>query len=188
MAFELLQIYAAREVAQGHAFPPDAAWDVELEESFPYRETPDQLKAIDDVKHDMETPRPMDRLVCGDVGYGKTEVALRAAFKAVNDGMQVAVLVPTTVLALQHYDTFRERLAAFPVKVEMLSRLRTAQEQSGSSRGWPAARSTSSSAPTGCCRKTSASRTWACWWSTRSSASACATRSTSSRCAPRWTC
>ncbi|HYI16744.1 MAG TPA: DEAD/DEAH box helicase, partial [Thermomicrobiales bacterium] len=130
MAFELIQIYAAREVAAGHAFPPDSSWDIELTESFPFRETLDQQKAIDDVKGDMETPRPMDRLVCGDVGYGKTEVALRAAFKAVNDGMQVAVLVPTTILALQHYNTFRERLAAFPIKVEMLSRLRTKQEQS----------------------------------------------------------
>jgi transcription-repair coupling factor (superfamily II helicase) len=129
MAWELIQMYAAREVAQGHAFPPDSVWDVELEESFPFRETQDQLKAIAEVKADMEAPRPMDRLVCGDVGYGKTEVALRAAFKAVNDGMQVAVLVPTTILALQHYNTFRERLAAFPVRVEMLSRLRSRQEQ-----------------------------------------------------------
>jgi len=129
MAFELLQIYAARESAVGHRFPPDASWDVELAESFPYRETVDQQKAIDDVKGDMETNQPMDRLVCGDVGYGKTEVALRAAFKAVNDGKQVAVLVPTTILALQHYNTFRDRIAAFPAKVEMLSRLRTKQEQ-----------------------------------------------------------
>ncbi|MDQ3549138.1 MAG: transcription-repair coupling factor, partial [Chloroflexota bacterium] len=129
MAFELIQIYAAREVAAGHAFPSDSSWDIELTESFPFRETLDQQKAIDDVKHDMETPRPMDRLVCGDVGYGKTEVALRAAFKAINDGTQVAILVPTTILALQHYNTFRERLAAFPVKVEMLSRLRTKPEQ-----------------------------------------------------------
>jgi transcription-repair coupling factor (superfamily II helicase) len=129
MAYELLQIYAAREAAVGHQFPPDGAWDVELAESFPYRETVDQLKAIDEVKGDMETPKPMDRLVCGDVGYGKTEVALRAAFKAVNDGMQVAVLVPTTILALQHYNTFRDRVAAFPARVEMLSRLRTKPEQ-----------------------------------------------------------
>ncbi|MBX6341405.1 MAG: transcription-repair coupling factor, partial [Thermomicrobiaceae bacterium] len=129
MAFELLQLYAARETAEGHAFSPDGAWDRELEESFPYVETPDQMRAITEVKRDMETPRPMDRLVCGDVGYGKTEVALRAAFKAVNDGFQVAVLVPTTVLALQHYQTFRSRLAAFPVRVEMLSRLRGRREQ-----------------------------------------------------------
>ena len=129
MATELLQIYAARELAGGYAYPPDTSWDVELAESFPYQETADQLQAIEDVRADLESPRSMDRLVCGDVGYGKTEVALRAAFKAVNAGKQVAVLVPTTVLALQHYETFRERLAAFPVRIEMLSRLRTRAEQ-----------------------------------------------------------
>ncbi|HET9014230.1 MAG TPA: transcription-repair coupling factor [Thermomicrobiaceae bacterium] len=129
MAFELLQLYAAREAASGHPFSPDGPWDRELEESFPYVETPDQARAIEEVRLDMERPTPMDRLVCGDVGYGKTEVALRAAFKAVNDGYQVAVLVPTTILALQHYHTFRSRLAAFPVKVEMLSRLRSRQDQ-----------------------------------------------------------
>ncbi|MBA2453872.1 MAG: transcription-repair coupling factor [Chloroflexia bacterium] len=129
MAFELLQVYAARETAQGHAFPVDSTWDNELSESFPYQETIDQEKAIVDVKGDMESPRPMDRLVCGDVGYGKTEVALRAAFKAVNDGWQVAILVPTTVLALQHLSTFKERLGAFPVNIEMLSRLRSRAQQ-----------------------------------------------------------
>lgn len=129
MAWELLQIYASRETAQGHAFPPDSVWDTELSESFPYAETPDQERAINDVKADMESSRPMDRLVCGDVGYGKTEVALRAAFKAVNDGRQVAILVPTTVLALQHFSTFNERLSAFPVNIEMLSRLRTRNQQ-----------------------------------------------------------
>ncbi|RIK46277.1 MAG: transcription-repair coupling factor, partial [Chloroflexi bacterium] len=129
MAFELLQIYAAREMAQGNAFPPDTAWDIELEESFPFRETADQLKAIQEVRGDLETAKPMDRLICGDVGYGKTEVALRAAFKAANAGWQVAILVPTTVLALQHFSTFQQRLAAFPVRVEMLSRLRSKQEQ-----------------------------------------------------------
>jgi transcription-repair coupling factor (superfamily II helicase) len=129
MAFELIQLYAARETVQGHAFGPDTAWDVELAESFPYTETPDQLRAINEVKADMESPRPMDRLVCGDVGYGKTEVALRAAFKAVNGGKQVAILVPTTVLALQHFATFSQRLAPFPVRVEMLSRLRSEREQ-----------------------------------------------------------
>ena len=129
MAAELLQIYAAREMAAGQRFPPDTTWDVELAESFPFQETPDQLQAIDDVRENLESPQPMDRLVCGDVGYGKTEVALRAAFKVVNAGQQVAVLVPTTVLALQHFETFRERLAAFPVRVEMLSRLRTRSEQ-----------------------------------------------------------
>lgn len=129
MAHELIQVYAARELAQGTAYPGDSVWDTELAHSFPYQETADQLRAIDDVKRDLETPIPMDRLVCGDVGYGKTEVALRAAFKVVNAGRQVAVLVPTTVLALQHFETFRERLAAFPVRVEMLSRLRTRDEQ-----------------------------------------------------------
>ncbi len=129
LAFDLLQLYADREVASGHRYPPDTPWDAELAESFPYRETVDQRSAISAVKLDLETARPMDRLICGDVGYGKTEVALRAAFKVVNDGRQVAVLVPTTVLALQHYENFRERLAAFPVNVEMLSRLRTKSEQ-----------------------------------------------------------
>ena len=129
MAAELLRLYAARHVRPGHAFGPDTVWQRELEDSFPYVETPDQLRAITDTKQDMEQPLPMDRLLCGDVGYGKTEVALRAAFKAVNDGRQVAVLVPTTVLAQQHYNTFRERLQAFPVRIEMLSRFRTDKEQ-----------------------------------------------------------
>ncbi|MHB8514739.1 MAG: transcription-repair coupling factor [Dehalococcoidia bacterium] len=129
IARELLQLYAARQVAQGHAFGPDTAWQTELEASFPYVETADQVGVIRDVKTDMEDARPMDRLVCGDVGYGKTEVALRAAFKAVMDGMQAAVLVPTTVLAQQHLTTFRERLAGFPLKVEMLSRFRSDRDQ-----------------------------------------------------------
>ncbi len=129
VAQELLQLYAAREMIHGHAFNTDTAWQHELEASFPYIETPDQLRALAEVKADMERARPMDRLICGDVGYGKTEVALRAAFKAVMDGKQVAMLVPTTVLAQQHFDTFSRRLAAFPVKVEMLSRFRTHAEQ-----------------------------------------------------------
>jgi transcription-repair coupling factor (superfamily II helicase) len=129
MAFELIELYARREAGSGHAFPPDTPWDVELAESFPWKETRDQTAAIEAVTSDMESFTPMDRLVCGDVGFGKTEIAMRAAFKAVNGGKQVAVLVPTTVLALQHYNTFRERLAAFPVRVEMLSRLRTAPQQ-----------------------------------------------------------
>jgi len=129
LAGELLRLYAARQVRPGHAFGPDTVWQRELEDSFPYMETPDQLRAIADTKQDMEQPRPMDRLLCGDVGYGKTEVALRAAFKAVNDGRQVAVLVPTTVLAQQHFNTFRERLQAFPVRIEMLSRFRSDKEQ-----------------------------------------------------------
>ncbi|HXH20424.1 MAG TPA: transcription-repair coupling factor, partial [Dehalococcoidia bacterium] len=122
VAKDLLELYARRQVLEGHAFSPDTPWQQELEASFPYVETPDQLEAIHAVKADMEAPRPMDRLVCGDVGYGKTEVAIRAAFKAVMDGFQVAVLVPTTVLAQQHYNTFRERLASLPCRVEMLSR------------------------------------------------------------------
>ena len=129
MAKELLELYAAREVVPGFAFSPDTPWQAELEAAFPYLETEGQLRAVAEVKRDMERPRPMDRLVCGDVGYGKTEVALRAAFKAVMDGKQVAVLVPTTVLAQQHYRTFRERLEPFPVVVEMLSRFRRPAEQ-----------------------------------------------------------
>ena len=129
IAQELLNLYAAREVIPSFAFSPDTVWQQELEASFPYIETPDQLEVQQQVKADMEKPRPMDRLVCGDVGYGKTEVALRAAFKAVMDGKQVAVLVPTTVLAQQHYRTFSERLSAFPIKVEVLSRFRTPREQ-----------------------------------------------------------
>lgn len=129
MAQELLALYAARETVQGYAFGPDTVWQKEFEDAFPYEETPDQLRAISEVKRDMERPRPMDRLLCGDVGYGKTEVALRAAFKAVMESKQVAVLVPTTILAQQHYNTFRERFAGYPVTVEMLSRFRTPKEQ-----------------------------------------------------------
>jgi transcription-repair coupling factor (superfamily II helicase) len=129
VADELLELYAQREIVTGHAFAPDNQWQHELEASFGYVETEDQLRAIDDIKADMEKARPMDRLVVGDVGYGKTEVALRAAFKAANDGKQVAILVPTTVLAQQHYNTFSERLAPFPIKVEMLSRFRSDKEQ-----------------------------------------------------------
>jgi transcription-repair coupling factor (superfamily II helicase) len=129
IAGALLELYAAREVVRGHAFSPDATWQAELESSFPYVETEDQLVAIEAVKHDMEQTRPMDRLICGDVGYGKTEVALRAAFKAIMDGKQVAVLVPTTVLAQQHYTNFSRRLAAFPVNVAMLSRFQTPAQQ-----------------------------------------------------------
>ncbi|MBI2165233.1 MAG: transcription-repair coupling factor [Chloroflexi bacterium] len=129
MARELLELYSTRELVQGHAFQADTPWQAELEEAFPYVETPDQQSAIEEVKQDMESPRPMDRLVCGDVGYGKTEVAIRAAFKALMDGKQVAVLVPTTILAQQHYATFTERMAPFPAHVEVLSRFRTAREQ-----------------------------------------------------------
>src|SRR5437879_8194169 len=114
IARELLRLYAAREATQGFAFGRDTPWQIEMENAFPYTETPDQLQAIEDTKRDMERGRPMDRLIVGDVGYGKTEVALRAAFKAVQDGKQVAIVVPTTVLAQQHFETFGERLATFP--------------------------------------------------------------------------
>ncbi|MEW6273737.1 MAG: transcription-repair coupling factor [Bacillota bacterium] len=129
MADELLALYAARQKLPGHAFAADTVWQQEFEANFPYEETPDQLRAIEEVKADMERPRPMDRLLCGDVGYGKTEIALRAAFKAVVEGKQVAVLVPTTILAQQHFQTFRERFAGFPVTIEMLSRFRSPKEQ-----------------------------------------------------------
>ncbi len=129
IARELLKLYAVRETVHAHAFGRDTPWQIEMENAFAFTETPDQLQAIEDTKHDMERGRPMDRLVVGDVGYGKTEVALRAAFKAVQDGKQVAVLVPTTVLAQQHYETFVERLETFPVRVAMLSRFKTPTEQ-----------------------------------------------------------
>jgi transcription-repair coupling factor (superfamily II helicase) len=129
MADQLLKLYAARKVSGAHAFPPDTPWQKEFEDAFEFVETPDQLSVIADLKRDMERPIPMDRLLCGDVGYGKTEVAMRAAFKAVMDGKQVAVLAPTTVLVFQHYETFKRRFAAFPAQIEMLSRFRTAGEQ-----------------------------------------------------------
>jgi len=129
VAQEMLDLYARRNIVHGYSFKSDTQWQTELEDSFPYIETKDQKHALAEIKRDMESPRPMDRLLCGDVGYGKTEVALRAAFKAVMDGKQVAMLVPTTVLAQQHYETFLQRLAAFPVKVEMLSRFRSPREQ-----------------------------------------------------------
>jgi transcription-repair coupling factor (superfamily II helicase) len=129
MAQELLQIYAQRKMSGGRAYSADTPWQKEFEDEFEFEETPDQLKALSDIKHDLESPEPMDRLLCGDVGYGKTELAMRAAFKVVQDGRQVAVLTPTTVLAFQHYNTFRQRLAPFPVRVEMLSRFRSAAEQ-----------------------------------------------------------
>ncbi len=128
LAAELLRIHASREAQPGHAFLPDNTWQKEFEASFPFTETRDQLRAINETKEDMEKTRPMDRLICGDVGFGKTEVAIRAAFKAVQGGRQVAVLVPTTVLAQQHMNTFRERMASYPIAVEMLSRFRTRGE------------------------------------------------------------
>ncbi|HZN09784.1 MAG TPA: transcription-repair coupling factor [Pyrinomonadaceae bacterium] len=129
MADELLRLYAERKLVGGYAFAADTPWQQEFEDGFPFVLTPDQETAIEDVKKDMEEPVPMDRLLCGDVGYGKTEVAMRAAFKSVMEGKQAAVLTPTTVLAYQHYDTFRNRFAPFPVKVELLSRFRSTKEQ-----------------------------------------------------------
>jgi len=129
MAEELLKLYAERRLVKGYAFSGDTPWQQEFESAFPYELTPDQTTAIVDVKGDMEQPTPMDRLLCGDVGYGKTEVAMRAAFKSVMDGKQVAVLAPTTVLSYQHYQTFRSRFAAFPARVELLSRFRSPKEQ-----------------------------------------------------------
>jgi transcription-repair coupling factor (superfamily II helicase) len=129
MADELLRLYAERKLVPGHAFSPDAPWQHEFEDAFPFDLTKDQASAIEDVKGDMETAVPMDRLVIGDVGYGKTEVAMRAAFKAVMDGKQAAILAPTTILAYQHYESFKKRFAAFPAKVELLSRFRSAREQ-----------------------------------------------------------
>jgi transcription-repair coupling factor (superfamily II helicase) len=129
MADELLKLYAQRKVAQGHSFPPDTQWQREFEDAFDYNETDDQASAIVDIKQDMESTIPMDRLLCGDVGYGKTEVAMRAAFKAVQDNRQAAVLAPTTVLAFQHYETFKRRFAAFPINIEMISRFRTTKQQ-----------------------------------------------------------
>jgi transcription-repair coupling factor (superfamily II helicase) len=135
IAAELIRLYSARMASPGFAYGPDTPWQRELEDAFPYVETPDQLGAIDEVKRDMERPVPMDRLICGDVGYGKTEIAVRAAFKAVQDGKQVAVLVPTTLLAQQHFNTFSERYAPFPVTVKPLSRFQSGPEVAETLRG-----------------------------------------------------
>ena len=128
IARDLIKLYAARREEKGFAFSPDGFLQQELEASFIYEDTPDQLKATNEVKADMESPRPMDRLICGDVGFGKTEVAIRAAFKAATDNKQTAVLVPTTVLAYQHYNTFRDRLKDFPVRIDYLSRARSPKD------------------------------------------------------------
>ena len=162
IAKELIQFYAERELAKGHAFPPDDELFREMEERFEYEETEGQQRVIKEVLDDLMKERPMDRIVCGDVGFGKTEVALRAAFKAMIDNKQVALLVPTTVLAQQHYKTFSERFRDYPVVVEMLSRFRSGQEQTriiervkrgGVDMSW---------GPTGSCRRISSSRTSAC--------------------------
>ena len=134
LAFDLVKLYAERQKNRGYAFGPDTPWQQEFEENFPYDETPDQLQATEEIKRDMERDLPMDRLLCGDVGYGKTEVALRAAFKAVMDGKQVAILAPTTILAQQHYNTLMRRMEGFPVHADVLSRFRSAKEQKESLR------------------------------------------------------
>src|SRR5699024_1685078 len=128
IAGELIKLYAARQSTRGHTFGPDTPWQRELEDAFAYVETPDQLASIDEVKHDMEREVPMDRLISGDVGFGKTEIAVRAAFKAIQDGMQVIVLVPTTLLVQQHYATFAERFGQFPITLRALSRFQTDAE------------------------------------------------------------
>ncbi len=140
LAGELLNLYAERKRRSGHAFPPDSDWQLQFEQAFPYQETPDQREAIEHVKADMEAPRPMDRLICGDVGYGKTEVALRAAFKAAEAGKQVLVLVPTTILAQQHHGTFTERLKDYPFTVEQVSRFRSPKEQRAAIEGFRSGR------------------------------------------------
>jgi transcription-repair coupling factor (superfamily II helicase) len=129
VAVDLLQLYAQRSQQEGHSYPPDMPWQEEMEDSFPYQPTTDQLKAVQDVKRDMESPRPMDRLVCGDVGFGKTEVAIRAIFKAVTAGKQVALLAPTTILTQQHYHTLKERFAPYPIQIGLLNRFRTLEER-----------------------------------------------------------
>ncbi len=135
IADDLIKLYAERQATTGYAFSPDTAYQQEFEGMFPYEETADQLRAIEEIKQDMEKPRPMDRLLCGDVGYGKTEVAIRAAFKAAIDGKQVAVLVPTTILAQQHYETFRERFSGYPFNIQVLSRFRSKKEQADTMKG-----------------------------------------------------
>ncbi|MFN7137699.1 MAG: DEAD/DEAH box helicase, partial [Thermomonas sp.] len=128
IAAELIKLYAARQATQGYAFGPDSPWQRELEDAFPFQETADQLSTVDEVTADRRRTVPMDRLVCGDVGYGKTEIAVRAAFKAIQDGKQVAVLVPTTLLVTQHFSTFAERMTGFPVTLKGLSRFQTDKE------------------------------------------------------------
>src|SRR5262249_53079679 len=129
LASDMIELQALREAKPGIALPPDTEWQAEFEAAFPYQETPDQLTTLAEIKRDLQRQRPMDRLICGDVGYGKTELAVRAAFKTIDNGRQVAVLVPTTVLAEQHYRTFSERLAEYPFVVEGISRFRSHGEQ-----------------------------------------------------------
>ena len=183
IAQELVVLYQRRRNAPGFAFGDDTPWQHELEDSFPFVETPDQLKAINDVKDDMEAGYPMDRLLCGDVGFGKTEVAIRAAFKAIQAGKQVAVLVPTTLLAQQHGNTFADRFRGYPIRVEVLSRFlspaqaRTVVAGLEVRRGGLRHRHPPAARP-----RASSSRTSGCWSSTRSSASASSTRRASRSC------
>ena len=183
LAGELLALYVERGRRAGHAFAADGEWQRDFEQRFPYTETPDQLEAIELVKAEMEEPRPMDRLICGDVGYGKTEVALRAAFKAAADGKQVLILAPTTILAQQHYGTFRERLADYPFTVDHVSRFRSTAEQRETIGRFRDGRLDILSAPIACSRATCGPRISACSSSTRSSALASARRSCCGRCA-----
>ena len=189
IAGELIRLYSARMASPGHAFGPDTPWQRELEDAFPYVETPDQLEAIDEVKRDMERAVPMDRLICGDVGYGKTEIAVRAAFKAVQDGKQVAVLVPTTLLVQQHYATFSERFAPFPVDGRSRCRGSPATPRrpgpGGPARGH-GGRGDRHAPAAVAGHPVQGPRAWSS--STRSSGSGSSTRSTSSGCAPRSTC
>ncbi len=177
MAKELIQLYAMRQSEKATAFGDDSVFLKQLEASFPFDETPDQEKAINDVKRDLQDEKPMDRLVCGDVGYGKTEVAIRAAFKVIDGGKQVAVLVPTTILAQQHFTTFNGRFADFPVRIAMLSRFRSKNEQLETAIKLASGRCRSRGrhSPTAC-PKISASAISACWLSTKSTASASGTR------------
>ena len=135
MAEDLVELYAARQQSEGFVYGPDTVWQKEFEEMFPFEETEDQIQAIEDTKHDMESTKIMDRLICGDVGYGKTEIAIRAAFKAVQEGKQVVYLVPTTILAQQHYNTFVQRLKDFPVRIDLMCRFRSSYQQKKDSGG-----------------------------------------------------
>ncbi len=188
MAAELLKLYAERHTAQGTAFSQDNEFQREFEDSFDYNETDDQATAIRAVKNDMESTTPMDRLLCGDVGYGKTEVAMRAAFKAVQDGKQVAVLTPTTVLSFQHFETFKQRFSQFPIHIEMISRFRTPKEQKDIVERVAHGKVDILIGTHRLLSKDSSSRTSACSSSMKNNASACATRNASSSSARKSTC
>ena len=189
IAEDLVKLYSARQRTKGFAFSPDTPWQKELEDAFPYQETADQLTTIDDVKSDMEKPVPMDRLICGDVGFGKTEIAVRAAFKAIQDGKQVAVLVPTTLLVQQHHETFTERYEGFPVTVAAMSRFQTTKEINETIEGLETG---GVDVVIGTHKllnpKIKFKDLGPLSSSTRNSVSASSTRRRSRRCAPMWTC